>query len=280
MKRMLQHKGLLLGSIMVGTVFIVVLFGPVLTSRDPYQQVLPRALQPPDSSLPFGADSLGRDLLARVIYGCRYTVSVGLVAVLVGASVGTAIGVWAGYSGGLVDQLVGRVVDGMLAFPGLLLALAIVAMLGGGLVNLAIAMSIGSIPRFARLARGTTLSVKNEEYIEAVRASGATHLWITLRHILPNITSPLTVQASYSMATAILTASGLSYLGLGAEPPLPEWGLMLSSARTYMRTAPHLSLFPGLAIVFVIIGLNVLGDALRDITDPRIRRSVGTLTRN
>ncbi len=270
MGSLMKHKGLIVGSFIVGLVLVIAVFGPYMTSRDPYQQRLARALESPSLEFPLGLDSLGRDLTARMIYGCRYSVAVGLFAVLGGALVGSYLGILAGYFGGLWDILVGRLVDVMLAFPGLLLALAVVSALGSNLTNLTIAIGISTIPGFARLVRASVLSVRSKEYVEAVEAQGAGNLRIVLKHVIPNIMAPLLVQISFSIAGAILAASGLSFLGLGAQPPLPEWGLMLSQARDYMRVAPHVVIIPGLAIVIVIVGLNVLGDALRDRWDPKL----------
>lgn len=269
-KRALRHRGFAVGMFIVGFVLLTALFGPYVTSRDPYRQILSRSLAAPGWELPFGADSLGRDLFARVIYGCRYSVAVGVSAVLGGAVVGGCIGILGGYYGGWVDLVIGRLVDVMLAFPGLLLALAIVAALGASLTNLIIAIGIGNVPGFARLVRGAVLSVRNRDHVQAGRALGARDRTLILRHVLPNILAPVVVQMSFSMAGAILAAAGLSFLGLGAQPPLPEWGVMLSSGRAYMRVAPHLVIAPGMAIVVVIIGLNILGDALRDLWDPRL----------
>ncbi len=266
----LKHKSLIVGLVIVGFVMLVALFGPYLTARDPYKHSLPRGLEAPSLEMPFGTDSLGRDLFARIIYGARYSVAVGVFAVLGGVLVGSYLGIMGGYFGGVWDTLVGRLIDVMLAFPGLLLALAVVSALGSNLTNLTIAIGIANIPRFARLVRGSVLSVKNEEYLEAIRSQGAGNVRIICKHIIPNILAPLMVQMSFSVAGAILAASGLSFLGLGAQPPLPEWGVMLSQSRDYMRVAPHVVIFPGLAIVIVIIGLNILGDALRDLWDPKI----------
>lgn len=266
----LGHKGLIIGSLIVGLVLLIAAFGPYITARDPYQHRLPRALETPSLEFPLGLDSLGRDLAARMIYGSRYSVAVGLFAVLGGILIGSWLGIMAGYFGGAWDTLIGRLVDVMLAFPGLLLALAVVSALGSSLTNLTIAIGISNIPRFARLVRGSVLAIRNEEYLEAIRAQGAGNTWIITRHVIPNIMAPLLVQMSFSVAGAILAASGLSFLGLGAQPPLPEWGVMLAQARDYMRVAPHVVIFPGLAIVIVIVGLNILGDALRDIWDPRL----------
>ncbi len=267
---LMRHRGLLVGVLIVGFVLLMALLGPVLTTRSAYDHDLPRALENPSREFPFGTDSLGRDLVARIIHGSRYSVAIGLFAVLGGVLVGSYLGIVAGYFGGIYDVVVGRLIDVMLAFPGLLLALAVVSALGSNLTNLTIAIGIANVPRFARLVRGSVLSVKNEEYLEAIRAQGAGTLRIIRRHVLPNIAAPLMVQMSFSVAEAILAASGLSFLGLGAQPPLPEWGVMLSEARDYMRVAPHVVVFPGVAIVAVIIGLNLLGDGLRDLWDPRM----------
>lgn len=199
------------------------------------------------------------------------TLYVGVVSVLIGAVIGVLLGIISGYYGKRVDAFIMRCMDVLLAFPGILLALAIVSVLGGSLNNVIIAVGIFSIPVFARIVRGSTLAVRKLEYIDAVKALGASDARIIFRHILPNVTSPLIVQATLSIATSILTASGLSFLGLGAQPPTPEWGAMLSDGRNFMWDAPHVAFFPGIAIVIVVLAFNIFGDGLRDALDPKMK---------
>ncbi|MEG0473533.1 MAG: ABC transporter permease subunit, partial [Solibacillus sp.] len=200
------------------------------------------------------------------------TLTVGFLSVFIGGTIGIVFGIVSGYYGGRVDTLIMRVMDVLLAFPGILLALAIVSVLGGSLTNVIIAVSIFSVPAFARIVRGSTLQVKKLEYIDAVKALGATDGRIIFRHILPNIMSPIIVQATMRIATAILTASGLAYLGLGAAPPQPEWGAMLSDGRAYMHNASHMVMVPGIMIVIVVLAFNIFGDGLRDALDPKMKQ--------
>jgi peptide/nickel transport system permease protein len=226
--------------------------------------------QAPSAEHWFGTDNLGRDVYSRVIHGTRVTLSVAFQAVFVGAIVGITLGIIAGYYGRWVDAVIMRIMDILLAFPGILLALAIVSALGASLGNVVIAIAIFSVPTFARIVRGSTLVVRNLEYIEAIRALGARDAKIIFQHVLPNVLSPIIVQATLYIATAILIASGLSFLGLGAQPPTPEWGLMLAGGRDFIWNAIHVTLFPGLAIVFSVLAFNLLGDGLRDALDPRM----------
>jgi peptide/nickel transport system permease protein len=220
----------------------------------------------------FGADEQGRDLFSRLCYGAWISLSIGLIAVGIGLLVGVPLGVASGYYGGRLDLIVQRVVDIMLSFPGILLAIVLVAIFGTGLTNVMIAVGIATIPNYARLVRGSVLSLRDREFVEASRALGGRDARIMLRHIVPNALSPIIVQSSLQMAIAILFAAGLGFLGLGARPPEPEWGLMLARGREYLATAPHVATFPGLAIMAVALGFNLLGDALRDALDPRGNR--------
>ncbi|MET3291583.1 UNVERIFIED_CONTAM: peptide/nickel transport system permease protein [Brevibacillus sp. OAP136] len=219
-----------------------------------------------------GTDDKGRDVLSRIIFGTRLSLAVGFVAVFIGAFFGVILGLLSGYYGKWVDTIIMRIIDVLLAFPGILLALAIVSALGPSLINVMIAVGVFSIPMFARIVRGSTLAVKKLEYIDAIRSLGASDLRIIFVHIFPNILSPIIVQASLRLATAILSAAGLSFLGLGAQPPLPEWGAMLSNGRDFLFTAPYLAMFPGIAISTLVLGFNVFGDGLRDALDPRMKQ--------
>lgn len=217
-----------------------------------------------------GTDEQGRDLLSRLIHGAWISLFIGLISVFIGVAVGVPIGAISGFYGGATDLVVQRLVDTMLAFPGILLAIVLVATLGTGLTNVMIAVGIASIPIYARLVRGSVLSAREREYVEAARALGLGRLPTLFKHVLPNVMAPIIVQSSLQMAVAILFAAGLGFLGLGARPPEPEWGLMLARGREYLAVAPHVATLPGLAIVFVVLGFNLVGDALRDALDPRL----------
>lgn len=218
-----------------------------------------------------GTDEQGRDLFSRILYGIPISLTIGLVAVWIGLFFGATLGGVSAYFGGRVDIVVQRLVDVMLAFPGILLAIVLVAILGPGLVNAMIAVGIAAVPIYARLVRGVVLYLKALDYVEAAKALGASHARVLLRHILPNALGLILIQSSLQMAIAILFAAGLGFLGLGARPPEPEWGLMLARGREYLAVAPHVATFPGLAIVGLVLAFNLLGDALRDALDPRSR---------
>jgi len=228
--------------------------------------------KPPTAEHLLGTDEFGRDVLSRLIYGSRISLQVGLIAVSISLVAGGAIGAAAGYFGGKMDNFLMRVMDVQLAIPTILLAIVISSALGPGLFNLMVAVGITSIPRFARLMRASVLSIKNMEFIEAARAMGASHLRVILLYILPNCMAPLIVQSTLSVANAILFAATLSFLGLGIQPPFPEWGGMLSAACPYLRNSAYLSIFPGLAIMITIVSLNCIGDGLRDALDPKQKR--------
>jgi len=245
---------------------------PLITPYPPTLINLGEAAAPPSASHWFGQDQIGRDILSRVLHGARLSLLVGLIAVGIAVAVGAPLGLLAGYLGGPADLLVMRMVDVMMAFPSILLALLVVTVLGPGLENAMIAVGIAAIPLFARLARASVLSVKEMEYVAAARALGQSPPWIVARHVAPNAVAPLVVQATLRIGTAILTAASLSFLGLGVQPPTPEWGAMVSEGRAYVTTAPHITIFPGLAIVLAVLGFNVLGDRLNDALNPRLRR--------
>lgn len=267
-----RNKLAMIGGYVILFYFLVAIFAPLLAPYDPYHIDLVNKLKPPSADHWMGTDDKGRDVLSRLIVGTRLSLSVGFVAVFIGAFFGIVLGLFAGYYGKWVDTIIMRVIDVLLAFPGILLALAIVSALGPSLINVMIAIGIFSVPMFARIVRGSTLSVKKLEYIDAIRSLGASDLRIIFVHIFPNILSPIIVQATLRLATAILSAAGLSFLGLGAQPPLPEWGAMLSNGRDFLFTVPYLALFPGLAISTLVIGFNVFGDGLRDALDPRMKQ--------
>ena len=264
-----QHRLALCGAAVVGTLLIVALLAPILAPQDPLRQDLYNRLQSPSFTYPLGTDDFGRDILSRVIFGSRISLRIGLISISVALLAGSAIGLVAGYRGGVVDSLSMRFMDILLAFPSILLAIAIVAIIGPGIENVMIAVSIVMVPQFARLVRASALSVREMAYIEATRALGSGELRLMLRGVLPNCLAPLIVQTTLSLGTAMLDAAGLSFLGLGAQPPTPEWGSMLSGGRELLLKAPWVMAFPGMAIFIVVLGLNLLGDGLRDALDPR-----------
>ncbi len=247
------------------------LFDSALIKAVYYSPFEPRfvPLEGPSPAHPFGTDTLGRDVLARTIYGAKVSIQVAVTAVVVAATIGSALGVVAGYAGGVVETIVMRVVDVMLGFPALVLAIGLVAALGFSLTNVIIALGIVYVPQFARIARSTALSVSSEEYVDAARALGYSTPHIVFREVLPNCISPLLVQASLLMAFAIIAEASLSFLGLGVQPPTPTWGQMVSDGSGYLTSAPWISLFPGGAIFVTVLGFNLVGDGLRDALDPR-----------
>jgi peptide/nickel transport system permease protein len=247
------------------------IFATLLAPYDPLAQELSARLQPPDSAHWLGTDQLGRDLLSRIVYGARISLVIGVVVVALAGIVGTAIGMIAGYAGGLVDEALMRLTEVFLAFPPLILAMAIAGALGPSLTNAIIAIAAVTWAVYARLARGQVLALRRREYVEAARAIGVGRVRIVVRHLLPNAVAPLLIQASFDMGSAIISAAGLSFIGFGAQPPTPEWGVMISEGRNFISTQPWLSLFPGLAILLTVGAFNLLGDGLRDILDPRLR---------
>jgi peptide/nickel transport system permease protein len=269
MARLVANKLAMLGGIIVVLLVIVAIVGPWITPHDPLEMTLAKQFMGPSRDHWMGTDDFGRDIFSRLIAGSRQSLMVGVVSITIGALVGMSIGLISGYFGGRTDMTIQRLIDIMLAFPDLLLALAIVAVLGPSLVNVMIAVGIGSIPVYARLIRGQVLALKEKEYVESARASGALPLRIILSHILPNSLSPLIVMASLGIAGAILTGAALSFIGMGAQPPAPEWGAMLSAGRSYIRHEWWIATFPGLALAITAFGFNLLGDGLRDALDPR-----------
>ena len=249
------------------------LFAPVVAPADPLAQALGGRLEPPSAAHWFGTDQLGRDIVSRIVFGARISLVIGLVVVASAGVFGTFIGLIAGYVGGLADEALMRLTDVFLAFPPLILAMAIAGALGPSLVNAIIAIAVVTWAVYARLSRGQILSLRGREFVEAARAIGATGPRIVIRHLLPNAVAPLMVQASFDMGAAIVAAAGLSFIGFGAQPPTPEWGVMISEGRNFISTQPWLSLFPGLAILLAVGAFNVLGDGLRDALDPRLNRT-------
>ncbi len=239
--------------------------------NDVIEQRMKERLQPPSVNHWFGTDQYGRDMFARVVWGTRISLFVGLFTVAIALTCGSIIGALSGYYGGRMDNVLMRIMDVFLAMPGTILAVAIVGALGPGLVNVLLAMSVARIPQFARIVRSSIISIRGQEFIEAARACGTKDRRIILRHILPNAIGPIVVQVTLHMATTILGVAGLSFIGLGIEPPIPEWGSMLAEAKEQMRYNPYLMLFPGLAIMLAVLALNLIGDGLRDALDPRMK---------
>ena len=245
---------------------------PILAPHAPVTQFLEHRLDPPSRAFPLGLDQLGRDILSRILYGARLSLIIGLVVVVLGGVVGTAVGITAGFVGGRLDNVMMRITDVFFAFPSLILAMAIAAALGPSLTNTMVAIAIVTWPVYARLSRAQTLVLRRLEFVEAARAMGLTDVRIIVRHVLPNALSPLIVQASFNMGEAILIAAGLSFIGFGAQPPTPEWGVMVSEGRDYITTQWWVPTIPALAILLAVTGFNLLGDGLRDLMDPRMRR--------
>jgi len=270
-RRLKRNRAAIVGGIIVLLFVSIAILAPLISPYPPNEGDLTKRLKPPSKEYLLGTDSLGRDLLSRVIYGARISLEIQVVAVLIALVIGTLLGMVGGYYGGNFDHLIMRLMDILLAFPGIFLAISIIAVLGPGLTNLMLAAGIYSIPQFARIVRGSVLSLKEKEFIEAARAVGENDFNILFRYLLPNSMAPIIIQTTLRMATVLLTASGLSFLGLGVQPPTAEWGAMLSNARAYLITAPHVATVPGLAIMLVVMGFNLFGDGLRDSLDPRLR---------
>jgi peptide/nickel transport system permease protein len=249
---------------------VTAVFAPVLAPHDPLRQDLGNALAPPSARHLLGTDNVGRDVLSRVIWGTRISLLAGLVSVAMAAVAGGALGLVAGYAAGRIDSVVMRLMDAVLSFPPLVLALALGAVLGAGLGGVLIALGVVYTPTFARLMRGQVLAVRTREYVEAVRALGATDWIIACRHVLPNVATPIVVQASLSVAYAILGEASLSFLGLGVQPPAASWGSMINAGRGYLQQAPWIVFGPGGALFVTVVGLNFVGDAIRDALDPRL----------
>lgn len=268
--RVRRHKGAMIGLALVLMLVAVALGANLLAPQSPTKIDIVQALRGPDRQHWMGTDQYGRDVYSRVIHGSSISLVVGFISVGIAAIAGTTVGLVAGFYGGRVDGVLMRVIDVMLAFPGILLALAIVSVLGPSLRNLMIAVGISGIPFYARLVRGSVLVAKEQLYVEAARVVGVPIPVILLRHILPNIVAPIIVAATLGMGGAILAAAALSFIGLGSQPPTPEWGRMLSEGRDYLRDAWWISTFPGVAIMLTVLGVNMLGDGLRDVLDPRL----------
>ncbi|MDQ0508051.1 Glutathione transport system permease protein gsiD [Aedoeadaptatus ivorii] len=269
--RFVKNKMAVLGLLILALLVIMAIFAPVIATHVPEKQDLANRLALPSAAHFFGTDNFGRDIFSNVVYGARISLFIGLAATTISVVIGTIIGAVAGFFGGQVDNVIMRIVDVFLSIPSLILAIAISAVLGNGIRNLILAVSLSGITGYARIVRASVLSVKEQEYVEAAQIGGAGNLRLIFRHILPNCTGPIIVQATLGVGTAILQAASLSFIGLGVQPPTPEWGGMLSAGRDYIRDFPHLTLFPGLAIALTIFSLNLFGDGLRDTLDPKER---------
>ena len=270
--RLRKNKLAMVGLVIIVILILTAIFADYLAPY-PYDEMhLLNTFETPSKDFPFGTDNFGQDILSRVIYGARISLRIGFISVSIALIIGVTIGAICGYFGGKVDILLMRVIDIFQAIPDILMAIAIIASLGPGLSNLMIAVGVAAIPGYARIVRASVLSLRDMEFVEAARASGSNSARIILKHILPNCLAPIIVQATLGLAYAILNAAGMSFIGLGLEPPTPEWGAMLSSGRAYIRDYPHMTLFPGLVIVLTIFALNVLGDGLRDALDPKLKR--------
>ncbi len=266
-----RNRAALFGGILILIYVVTAMLAPVMFPGNPSAPNLMKSLERSSLEHPLGTDELGRSILGRIIYGSRVSLLIAVGVVSFGLLIGVPLGLVSGYYRGKVDFGIQRVTDTMLAFPGFLLALALVAVLGVGIKNTVISIGISMVPIYIRLVRGCALSIREEVYVEAARAVGTRDIVILLRHILPNVMVPITVQTSLGMGMAILFAAGLGFLGIGVQPPTPEWGTMLSSGRAYLFHSPHVATFPGIAIFLAVLGFNLLGDGLRDALDPRFR---------
>ena len=271
MRRLRRQPLSMFAAAIVAILILTAIFGSMLTPYDPNAIDMANRFAPPSLAHLFGTDDFGRDILSRVMVGARVSLMVGIIAVSISAVIGTFFGILAGYTGRLVDEVIMRAMDILFAFPAILLAIAIMAALGRGIGNAMIAIGIVYIPIFARIARGSVLSVREEDFVNAARAVGSTDSRIMFKHIFPNTTSPLIVEVTLSLSFAILAEAALSFFGLGTQPPDPSWGRMLSEGRAYFQQSVWLAIFPGLAIMLTVLGFNLLGDGLRDALDPRLK---------
>jgi peptide/nickel transport system permease protein len=268
---LLRRRSAGFGMALIALVLLVAVLGPSLAPHDPLKPAPLERLRAPDENHLFGTDSLGRDIFSRVIYGARISILIGLISVSISLLPGTLLGLVAGYFGGRADSLIMRLMDMLLAFPAILLAIFITAILGPSLPNTMVAVGIVYIPHYARIVRASVLSLKEQLFVQAIAHLGGGHARILGRHILPNALPPIIVYATLGMGTAVLQAAALGFLGLGAQPPQPEWGAMLSEGRQYIQIAPHVAAFPGAAILVLVLGFNLFGDGLRDVLDPSLR---------
>ena len=270
-RRFCRNKQAMIGLAMLLLLIFAAVFANVIAPYDPVEQNLLIRLQGPSAAHWFGTDELGRDIFSRILYGARISLTVGLIAVSISCVAGCALGAIAGYYGGILDTVIMRISDIMMAIPSILLNISIVAALGTGLQNVMIAIGISSVPAYCRIMRASLLSLKNQEFVDASRVAGSTDFYIIMHHIIPNSLAPLIVQATLKIGGAILSCASMSFIGLGIVPPTPEWGAMLSTGRDFLGDAPHLTAFPGLAIMFAVFSMNLIGDGLRDALDPKLK---------
>jgi peptide/nickel transport system permease protein len=271
LRRLARNRLAIVGAAILTVIVVMAAFAPVLAPDDPLRMNPQSLLKGPSAEHLLGTDEFGRDILSRIIWGARTSLEVGAISVGMAVTLGSTLGLVAGFYGGLADGLISRVLDVVFAFPSVLLALGIVGLLGPSLPNVMIAIGVVYTPVFARLARGSVLSAKERDYVEAARAFGASDARIVLRHILPNVAAPLIVQTSLSLSLAILAEASLSFLGLGTQPPEPSWGTMVNTGQRLIEFSPWLAVFPGAAIMLAVLAFNLLGDGLRDALDPRLR---------
>jgi ABC-type dipeptide/oligopeptide/nickel transport system permease subunit len=269
-RRFCRHRAALTGLLILAVMLVLVFTAPLWQPHNPERQQLSRVLRPMSAVNPLGTDHLGRDILARLLYGGRLSLLIGFLAVGIGLAIGVPLGALSGFQGGWTDLVIQRFADILLSFPGFLLALSLVSILGVGLRNVIISVGISAIPSFIRLVRSSVLSIREQVFVEAARALGQRAWIIILRHVLPNAMAPIIVQGTLNLGSSILVAAGLGFLGLGVQPPTAEWGTMLGEGRQYIFRAPSITLFPGLAIFLAVLGFNLLGDGLRDALDPRM----------
>ncbi|SJZ40045.1 nickel transporter permease [Selenihalanaerobacter shriftii] len=270
-RKLKKNKMAMVGLGITVLLVIVAILAPYIALHDPLKVDLMKSLQPPSSEYPLGTDRLGRGIFSRIVHGARISLRVGLITQSIALIIGVTLGALAGYYGGWVDEVISYLINVFLAFPFLLFAIAIMATLGPGINNVFLALAIVSWPGLARIVRGQVMSLKSEEYVEAAKALGANDFKIILKHLIPNCMAPIIVTVTLGVASSILAEAGLSFLGLGAQPPTPSWGLMLSSGRSFIRTNPGMMVYPGLAIMVTILGLNLFGDGLRDALDPKMK---------
>lgn len=271
LKKLLKKKIAIVGSSIICLLFLLAIFAPLIAPHNPYEQNLEFRCQGPNLKYLLGCDYLGRCILSRIIYGSRFSLQIAVFIVAIQVFVGVILGTLAGYYGGLIDRAIMRLVDIAMAFPALVLAIVLAGVLGPGPYGIACALTVVGWTEFARIIRGNILSFKEKEFVEGAKALGFSNRYIIIRYLLPNTIAPIIVLATLSTGFVILIVSAFSFLGLGAQPPLADWGMMLNEGRAYMRTAPHLTIFPGMAIMLTILSFNFLGDALRDVMDPRYK---------
>mgnify|MGYP006287783341 CR=1 FL=1 len=270
LRKFSRNKLGMLGAFLVLVVILLAIFAPFISPYTPEEMDLMNRREGPQKSHLFGTDKFGRDIFSRIIYGSRVSLTVGIISVGIGVFFGIIFGLYSGYTGNIIDNIIMWFMDMLMSFPSILLALVVITVMGTSLTNTMIAIGITYIPTFTRIVRGSVIEIKDQEFVEAARATGLKDFVILFKHILPNVMAPIIVQATLALSGAILTEATLSFLGLGVQPPMPSWGSMLSNSRSYMELAPWTVIFPSIAIMFSVLGFNVLGDGLRDVLDPKL----------